>query len=154
MLTDAGLGFEPTVTQTIYVIEPIKDHFIMRYTNYCSIPINCHLAQQIHHNSGALRIERRGGLIGENYAGPISQRASNRHTLGFAARKLRGHRVLAMTDLEIVEQVDGARMCRRGAKSGKMQHHSDVVAAVEKWQQIGVLKDEADLIEPERANRP
>ena len=75
----------------------------MRDANDRSVLINCHLAQQIHHNSGALRIERRGGLISENNARPVGQRASNRHALGFAARELRRRRVLAVADFEIVE---------------------------------------------------
>ena len=90
----------------------------MRYANDGGILINCYLAQQVHHDSGALRIERRGGLISENCAGPVSQRASNRHALGFAARELSRHRVLAVPDFKIVEQVNGAAVCGRRADPG------------------------------------
>ena len=96
-------------------------------------------------------IERRGRLVGEDDARPVGERAGDRDALGFAAGELRRHRVLAVSDLEIVEQFDGARARRRGAKSGKMEHHGDIVGGVEERQQIGVLKDEADLVEPQPA---
>src|SRR6185369_4951544 len=98
---------------------------------------------------GPLRVERCGWLVGEDDTRPVGQRASDRDALRFAAGELRGHRMLAVTDLQIVEEFDGAPVRSRRAKPGKMQHDSHVVAAVEKWQQVGVLEDEADLVEPE-----
>ena len=42
------------------------------------ILIDRELMQQVHDNSAALRIERRGGLVGENDARPVARRTSNR----------------------------------------------------------------------------
>jgi hypothetical protein len=56
-----------------------------------------------------------------------------------------------MADLEIVEQFVGACARRSMAQSGKIEHNADVVAAVEKRQQIGVLEDESDFVEPQPA---
>src|SRR5664279_368647 len=59
--------------------------------------------------------------------------------------------MLAVADFEIVEQFDGALARRRRAHAGEIEHYRDVVAAVEERQQIGVLEDEAYLVEPEPA---
>ena len=64
----SGPGFEPTVAQPKYVIEPIENHFVVGDADDRSILIDRDLAQQVHHDSGALRIERRGRFIGKNNA--------------------------------------------------------------------------------------
>src|SRR5207245_9681586 len=58
-------------------------------------------------------------------------------------------RMLPWPDFERIERSDGAGTRRDGAKSGELQHDGDIVGGIEEWQQIGILKDEADLLEPE-----
>ena len=60
--------------------------------------------------------------------------------------------MLAVADLEIVEQLDRARRApRRRHVAGEMQHHGDILGARQKRQQIVVLEDEADLLQPQPA---
>ena len=77
-------------------------------------------AQQIHNNACARRIERRGRLVGENDARPVGKRAGDRHALRFAARELFRQSMLAVADLEIVEQFDGTSARHRGAETGQI----------------------------------
>jgi hypothetical protein len=114
------VGHKSTVAQPENVIEPIQNHFVMRHDDDCGALIDGNPTQQIHHDPGALRVERRGRLVCENNARPIGKRAGNRYPLRFAAGELRGHRVLTVADLEIVEQFDGTRVRSGCAKSSKM----------------------------------
>ena len=90
------------------MIEPVQDHFVMSDDDDCGPLISGDPPQQIHHDSGASRIERCGRLVGENNARPVGKRACDRHPLRFTARELFGQGMLAVSDLEIVEQFDGA----------------------------------------------
>ena len=149
--TNRGLGLEPAVAEPENVIEAVENHFVMRDTNDRSILFDGDPAQQIHHYSGARRVERRGRLICENDARPVGERAGNRDALPLPAGQLRRHRVPTVADLQVVQQLDGACESRRGTKSRKLQHHGDIVGGVEEGQQIGVLENEADLVEPQPA---
>ena len=108
-------------------------------------------AQQVHHDSGALRIERRCWFVSQNNAWPVGQRASNRDALRLPAGEFRRHRMLAVTDLKVVQQLDGARERCRRTQSRELEHHCDIIRGVEERQQIGILENEADLVEPQPA---
>ena len=144
----SGAGLQPAVAQPEDVIEAVEDHFVMGHDDDRGTLIDGDPAQQIHHDSSARRIERGGRLIGKNDARPVGERAGDRHSLRFAAGELLGQGMLAVADFEVIEQLDGARAGGRRFETGKMQHHRDIVAAVEKRQQIRVLKDEPNLVEP------
>ena len=96
--------------------------------------------QTVHHDSGALRVQRRDRLIGDKDAWPVGERASNRDVLPLAAGQLRAHRTPAVADFEVIQQFDRARKIRRRTEPRKLQYHGDVVGDVEEWQQIGVLE--------------
>jgi hypothetical protein len=98
-----GFGLKPAIAQPENVIEPIENHFVMRDADDRSFLINGDPAQQVHHDPGALRIERRGRLIGQNDARPIGKRARDRDTLRLAAGQLRRHCMPAVTDLQVVQ---------------------------------------------------
>ena len=83
-----GLGFKPAVAQPKDVIEPIEDHFVMRDADDRGILFDGDPPQQVHHDPGALRVQRRRRLIGENDAGPVGKRAGNRDALPLAAGQL------------------------------------------------------------------
>ena len=75
--------------------------------------IDGQLAQEVHDDLRALRIERGRRLVGQDDARTIGERAGDGDALRLAARKLRRERVLAAPDLEIVEQFDRP-LARRG----------------------------------------
>src|SRR5260370_34813303 len=56
-----------------------------------------------------------------------------------------------MSDVEIVEKLDGTGACCCRGKSGQIEYDGNVVGAVEERKQIVELKDEADLFEAEAA---
>ncbi|GLS34740.1 hypothetical protein GCM10010869_03280 [Mesorhizobium tianshanense] len=60
------------------------------------------------------------------------------------------HRVLAVADLEVIEQLDGVLMRCRGAKSRKVEHHGHVVGGIEEQRGRQVLKGDT----PSPAIRP
>lgn len=85
-----GLRLEPAIAQPENVIEPIENHFVMSDANDRSILFDGDPPQQVHHDSGALRVQRRRRLIGENDTRPVGKRARNRDPLPLAAGQLRG----------------------------------------------------------------
>ena len=109
------------------------------------------LRKQVHDDLGALGIERRRRLVGENDARPVGERAGDGDALRLAAGKLRRHGVLAVADLEIVEQLDGPLSRVGGIDAGQMQHERDIVGGIEERQQVVELEDEPDLFEPQPA---
>jgi hypothetical protein len=91
------LVLKPTVAKSEDMIEPIQDHFVVRDDDDGGILIDRDLAQQVRHNSGALRIQRGGRLISQNNgARSIGKGARDRNPLRLSARKLRGRCMLAM----------------------------------------------------------
>ena len=70
------------------MVEPVENHLVMRDDDDRSTLLDRDPAQQVHHNAGARRIERRGRLVGEDDARLIGESARDRHALRFAAGKL------------------------------------------------------------------
>ena len=93
------------------------------------------------------KIEGCRRLVGKNNARLVGKRACDRHPLCFATGELLGQSMFAVTNFEIVEQLNGAGAGGSGADARKIEHDSDVVTAVEERQQIRVLKDEPNLVE-------
>src|SRR5487761_1568870 len=71
--------------------------------------------------------------------------------LRFTSRKLRRHCMLAVADIQVVEQLDRTRACGRCAEARQLQHDRDIVRAVKEGKKIGILEDEPDLVEPQPA---
>jgi hypothetical protein len=126
---DAARGFEATVSQLENAIEAIEDLVIVSYCDDRGILIDGNLAEQVHDDPGSMRVERRGRLVGKDDARPVGQCSRNRHALGFAAGKFRWHRFLAMSDLEIVEKLDGTGACCCRGKSGQIEYDGNVVGS-------------------------
>ena len=99
----------------------------------------------------ALGVERGGRLVGEDDARTVGERPGDRHALGLAAGQLGGKGVLAMADLEIVQQLDSPACVPRRLVPRQLQHHRHVVGGVEERQQVVELEDEADLLQPQPA---
>ena len=59
---DRGLGLKPAIAQPENMIEPIKNHFVMRDADDRGILLDGGPPQQIHHYSGALRVQRFFGI--------------------------------------------------------------------------------------------
>lgn len=76
-------GTKLAVAKLEDTIKPIEDLFIMRHGNDGRILIDRHLAEQIHDDSGALRIECRSRLISENDARPVGESTGNSYPLRF-----------------------------------------------------------------------
>lgn len=53
-------ALKPAISQPEDVVEPVKNHFVMRDADDRCILIDRELMQQVHDDSAALRIERRG----------------------------------------------------------------------------------------------
>lgn len=54
------------------------------------VPIDSDFAKQVHHDSGALRIEGRGRLVGQDDPRLIGERAGDCDALGLAPGELSG----------------------------------------------------------------
>jgi len=100
----------------------------------------------------AARWERaRRRFVRQDDAGPIGERAGNRHPLGLAARQNGRERVPAVADFQIVQKLDRSPSRFRGIRPGQVERDGDVVGAVEERQEIVELKDEADLVQEQSA---
>ena len=104
-----------------------------------------------HDGEGALAIERRGGLVGQDDRWLVGQGPGDGHALLLAARQL------GNPGLCPVMHVQGRQhLQRRGAchgvldarQHGKQRH---VVGGVEEGDQVRRLEDEADAVAPQRA---
>ena len=150
-LLDGCFRLKSAIAQLKDVVEAVKNHFVVRDDDDRGTLLDGDPAQQIHDDSGACRIERCGRLVGEDDARPVGKRARDRDALGFAAGELRRQGMLAVADFEIVEQFD-ARAARGGWRRipqdrARRRH----CRCRQKRQQVGVLEDEADLLEPQPA---
>ena len=132
-------------------VEPVEDLIVMGYCEDRSVLVNGDFAEQVHYDSAALRVERRGRLIGKDDTGSVGQSTRNCHTLRFAAREFGRHCLFAVADLQILEEFDGAIANCRSIEAGQIENDGDVVSTVQKRQEVMELEDKADFLEPQPA---
>ena len=113
----APLVLEPTITQHEHAIESIEDLFVVGDRDDGGILVQSKLAQQVHDDLRALRIQRRRGLVGKDDARAIGERAGYGDALGFATRQLCREGVLAVADLEIFEEFNRTVARQRSGRS-------------------------------------
>ncbi len=105
-----------------------------------------HVAQDADHRQRAHAVERRCGLIGEDYRRTVDQAAGDGHALLLAAGELRGHGLGAVLHVERGEQFQRTLACFTVGFAGEHGQQRHVVGDVEKGNEIGGLKHEADLV--------
>jgi hypothetical protein len=104
---------------------------------------------QIHDDASTLRIERSRRLVCQNDPRMVRKSASDGDALRLAARQLRRKCILAMTDLQVIEQLVCTRPGIRRGKSREMKDNGYVFDTRQERQQIVILEDEADFFEPQ-----
>ncbi len=103
------------------------------------------LAKEFHHLVAAARVERPGGLIGEQERGIIDQGPRNRDALLLAAAQTSRVATGDVCDAELVQQLPGA--ARRGIAL-QLRGDKDVLERGQVGEQVEELKDEADVVAP------
>ncbi len=76
--------FERAVSQGVNVVEAIEDLLVVCNHNDSGATLRRDLAQQVHHRTSSLRIERGGRLVREDDPRIIGERTSDRNPLRLA----------------------------------------------------------------------
>lgn len=76
--------FKRAVPQRIDMIESIEDLLVMGDDDDGASVFRRNFPKHVHDGSGTLRIERGRGLIGQDDAGIVGERAGNRNALGLS----------------------------------------------------------------------
>lgn len=132
------------------VIEAIKNLLVVGDDDDRRLLFGGDALEQVHDDPGALRVERRRRLVRQNDPRVVGKCASDRHPLRLAAGQLGRKGVPAMTNFQVVKQLNSAAAGLLGRKAGQMQHHRDILGAGQERQQVVILKDEADLFRRSR----
>ncbi len=111
------------------------------------------LGEQLHDLGAAPAVERAGGLIGEDDATAVHQRARDRHALLLAAGELAGAVVDALAEAEAGEQLLGAGVALLARHAGIHRRHFDVVARGGAAEQVVALEHEAEGLAPQARER-
>jgi hypothetical protein len=133
------------------VVEAVEYLLIMGNGEDRGLLFGSHLAQEIHDNTGPLRVERRGRLVGKDDARAVGKRAGDRDSLGLAPGQVGRHGVLAVSDLQVVQKLNRALLGIRLVATRQVEHDGHIVCAVEEWEKVVELEDEADLFQPQAA---
>ncbi len=107
------------------------------------------VAQQGHHLGAALAVERAGGLVGEDDAAAVHQRAGDRHALLLAAGELVGLVLQAIGQAQRGEQFGRARMARLRRHAGVDRGDLDVLLCGGRGDQVVALEHEAEGLAPQ-----
>jgi hypothetical protein len=97
---------------------------------------------------GAIQISRR--FIGQEQGRFENERSCNRHALPFTSGEFRGTMAEAIPESDAIEQLAGERFCFGGLR--RLIHESryqDILEYRTLWQEVMILKHEADLCVPE-----
>ena len=81
----AALAALRPVAQADDAVEAPQDFLVMRHRDDGGLLLDGQLVKQVHHDAGALGVERGCRLVGENDAGTVGERPGNRHALSFTA---------------------------------------------------------------------
>ena len=143
------VGTQATIPEIEYPIEAIVYFLVMSNRENCRALLSRHLTQQVHDDTGTLRIECCGRLIGENNPRTIGQCSGNRNALRLAARELRRECVLSMPNLQVLQQFDSSLLCFRWWISSEIEHDCYIVQTTQERQQIVKLKNKTDFLKPQ-----
>ena len=100
--------------------------------------------QEVDHRRRVVRVQRAGGLVGEDHAGPVDQRARDRHALTLPAGQLIGQLVGVVGKPQLGEQLEAALVAVAGAMQRELQAH--VLDRGEERQQVVGLEHEPELV--------
>ncbi len=130
------MAIEAAVAQIKNLVKAVENFLVVRYCDNRGILLDSDFAKHVHHDSGALGVQCCRRLVGENNPRPVGECACNGDPLRLAAGEFGWHRVLAMTDFEVVQQLDRALPCGPGICASELQHESNIVSGIEEGDQI------------------
>ena len=112
------------------------------------------LFEGLENQSGGLRVEVSGRLVGEKDLGAIGQRPRHRHPLPLASTQAAGRMVAALTETDRLQQLDRSQ-CSQSSGHPRQRHRElDVLLGAEHLEEPGVLKDEANRVAAEPGQLP
>ena len=110
-------------------------------------------AQELEHGRAVLGVQAAGRLVGQHQLGAVDQRPGQREALLLAAGELVRKVIGDVAQPELVDQPRrAARAARRGPGQPRRQQH--VLGAAALVDQLELLKDEADVAQPQARQRP
>ena len=130
-------------------IAVVENAVVVRDDDHRPVRLHRHAPQQFHHGLPRVGVERRGRLVADQQPRLVDQRPGDRHALLLPAGKLRRKRVgaIAQADLRPATRGPAQTPARRGMRpinSGI----ATLAVAVERRQQVVLLKDKADVRGP------
>src|SRR5690606_23893148 len=113
-------------------------------------PASAGRAQQAHHRLAGHRVERAGGLVGQQQPAVADEGARDRHPLSFAAGEVVGEVCRTVGQSELAQELPRGGVGGPAADPVELQRESDVLGRGEAGEEVEVLEDEADDTSPQR----
>jgi hypothetical protein len=107
------------------------------------------LAQDAHHLFARAAVQRAGGLVGQDDAAAVHQRAGDGHPLLLAAGELARHMLGAVAQAQALQQGLRAAVAVRGRQAGVDRRHLHIALGRQVGQQVIALEDEAEVLAPQ-----
>ena len=108
------------------------------------------LGQLAHRLVGTLRIQRRGGLVGQNHAPAVHQRPTDAHALALATGQLACRVLGPIANAQAPQQVQSAPASVAPADAAVDRGNFHIVEGAGVVEQVGALENESEHIAPQR----
>jgi hypothetical protein len=127
----------------------LEDAVVVGHDHDCALRRDSHTAQDVHHRVARLGVERRSGLVAHDEARLIDQRAGDRDTLLLATGQFARQCIDVVSQAELAQQLAAALRCFATRDVCREQRHGRVLCGGQSRQQVVLLKDEANVLQPE-----
>ncbi|MFN7976644.1 MAG: hypothetical protein U0P30_00820 [Vicinamibacterales bacterium] len=113
-------------------------------------PLGGQRAQQVHHELPARRVERGGGLVGEDDRRIAGQSPRDRDTLLLTAGEVGGQAVRLVGEAHGAQRVEGRRTGGAAAHALELQRDAHVLRRRQRGEQVEALEHEPEVPQPHR----
>ena len=135
---------DPPVDEGDGAVGPRPDGAVVADDDHRHAEVVAQAEEQVEHALGGGRVERSGGLVGEQQAWLVGERARHGDALALAARQLGGTVLGAVGEPHFLQQRERATASLGMVDAGSDQRDFDVRPRRERPQQQVALEDEAD----------
>jgi len=108
-------------------------------------PVPARPAHHAHHGLAAERVQRAGGLVGQQQPSLARHRAGHRDPLALAAGKLGRVAVRAVAEVQFAERAQGRQQCLPATHAIELKRQRNVFRGGQPGQQVEVLEHVADV---------
>ena len=140
---------DTTVLKHENAVGEVEDTVVVCDDNAGAVFGQRYVAQQVHHAPTGRGVERGGGLVADDEARFVDERAGDGDALLLAAGKLVRQLVRLIGDIELLHHRDGPFAGLPAVHTARDQGYGGIAGRVDRGDEIVLLEDETDILQSE-----